>query len=63
MRDFGDAMIPERLRAGSTRGATTPPLPAEWSVMPWIRLRGNPWTMRRDTVSAVGAAIDFQNVA
>jgi hypothetical protein len=63
MTDFGDAMIPQRLRVGSTRDADVPLLPAEWSARPWIRLRGNPWTMNRDTVSAVRAAVDFQKVA
>jgi hypothetical protein len=58
MTDFGDAMIPERLR-----GAESPPLPAGWPALPWIRLRGNPWAMRRDTVSAMRAAAGFQRVA
>ncbi|MEH0974705.1 hypothetical protein V6U77_26580 [Micromonospora sp. CPCC 205546] len=62
MTDFGDAMIPQRRRTGRTRDAELPPLPAEWSVMPWVRLRGNPWTMSRDTMSAVRTAVDFQRV-
>jgi hypothetical protein len=43
--------------------ATAGDLPTAWLALPWLRLRGNPWALDRDTAARLLTTIDSRRLA